>query len=272
VDKHNVRLVASDLDGTLLGPGAVLSPRTLATVEMMLAADIDVAVMTGRSQWGALPIVGQIKGLKWIGCSNGATLYSVDTGTVVERFDLVAGVATDIVTMVRAAIPEVAFGWESPEGVFFTDDWTRNMTSLDTGYTPVYESKIRLESQMAETQVAKLMICHDEIVGFEWLEQLRPYLPGEVSVSTSGAPFVEVTAPEANKGAALSRLAERLAVPQSETIAFGDHSNDLEMLSWAGVGFAMANAHPEVHARADRVAPHHAEDGVAVVLESLLGR
>jgi len=107
-------------------------------------------------------------------------------------------------------------------------------------------------------------------VMYEWLAAVEPHMPEGVSVSTSGAQFVEVTAIDATKAEALRQLCDQLGVDRAHTIAFGDHANDLAMLRWAGTGFAMANAAEHVLAEADAVAPHHAEHGVAQVIEALL--
>ncbi len=88
------------------------------------------------------------------------------------------------------------------------------------------------------------MIAHEELVLDELLDAVRPLLPPDLEVSSSGASFVEVTAPGVDKGAALARLADRLGLGAEHVVAFGDQHNDLAMLAWAGRGYAMANAHP----------------------------
>jgi HAD superfamily hydrolase (TIGR01484 family) len=79
--------------------------------------------------------------------------------------------------------------------------------------------------------------------------------------------LIEVAAAGVNKGCALARLAQLWGIAAADTVAFGDMPNDLELLSWAGHGVAMANAHPELAAIANEIAPHHGDDGVAAVLE-----
>lgn len=76
--------------------------------------------------------------------------------------------------------------------------------------------------------------------------------------------------PSVNKGRALEALARSLNVPREQVIAFGDEDNDLSMLEYAGVGYAMDNAKPEFKAKADKIAPHFAQDGVAQVIEQLI--
>ncbi|NLF05409.1 MAG: HAD family hydrolase [Actinomycetales bacterium] len=90
-------------------------------------------------------------------------------------------------------------------------------------------------------------------------------------VVVSSKHWVDVMHPEANKGVGVKALQAALGVGPAQTVAFGDYLNDLELLDAAGLSFAMANAHPEVHARARYVAPRNVDDGVLRVLAHLLG-
>jgi hydroxymethylpyrimidine pyrophosphatase-like HAD family hydrolase len=103
----------------------------------------------------------------------------------------------------------------------------------------------------------------------ELLSQARS-IAGDRAVATfSGAPFVEIGAPGAQKSLALAWLCAERGIRPEEVIAFGDMPNDLPMLRWAGHSVAMANAHPEVLREVAEVTTSNDEDGVAVVLERL---
>jgi hydroxymethylpyrimidine pyrophosphatase-like HAD family hydrolase len=95
---------------------------------------------------------------------------------------------------------------------------------------------------------------------------------GRLSVVRSHELFVEVTSPSVSKGAALAFVAERFGVSREEVIAVGDSGNDVSMVEWAGLGVAMANATPDVHAVADWVAPPVGDDGVVEIIERFLFR
>jgi hydroxymethylpyrimidine pyrophosphatase-like HAD family hydrolase len=97
-------------------------------------------------------------------------------------------------------------------------------------------------------------------------------VPDEVHVSPSGLPgSVELTAPGVHKGSGVAHLCERLGVERADVVAFGDGLNDHEMLGWAGYGVAMGNAERPTHAIADEITTSNDEDGVAIVVERLLG-
>src|SRR5437588_264166 len=101
--------------------------------------------------------------------------------------------------------------------------------------------------------------------------RLKARFAGRLYISKSLPYFLELASPEVTKGAGLAFLAERLGFTAAETVAFGDGENDVELLEWAGYAVAVANAHPRVLAAADFVCPSVDDEGVAQVVEAMLG-
>lgn len=265
----SVKLIASDLDGTLLGPDARVSDRTAAAVRAVAAAGMDVVIATGRSHWSALPLVEHLGCIRWLLCSNGATVFDLEAGDAVHRRFLSGGLVADLMARILDAFPTAGFAWESAMGIAQTERWVTNRLATNPTYRPSTAEPVH-DLAPGDGPMVKLLVAHDELITYDWLAALEPLLPSGVCASTSGASFAEITVAEANKADALAHLCLQLGVDRSATIAFGDHANDVGMLEWAATGFAMANAHPLVAARADHVAPHHGDDGVAQVLERLL--
>jgi Cof subfamily protein (haloacid dehalogenase superfamily) len=270
LELDGVTLVASDLDGTLLGPEATVTERTVRTLRALADRGIEIVAVTGRSHWSSVAILRPVGCIRWVICSNGATVYDFEAESVVHRRPLGRDQVTEVIGRLEGAFPEVGLAWEAVDGIFHSEQWLRNRRAIDPGFTPEHSQLVAQGLDVDQVQVLKLMAAHDRLVTYEWLEAVGPHLPAGVSGSTSGATFVEVTRADANKGSALEHLCAELAVDRSQTMAFGDHANDLSMLDWAGVSFAMANADARVLAAADHPAPHHADDGVARVLERLL--
>jgi Cof subfamily protein (haloacid dehalogenase superfamily) len=264
-----VRLVASDLDGTLLAPGAVVSERTADVLRAVADRGVEVVAVTGRSHWSSVEILEAVGCIRWMICSNGATVYDAAAGAVVHDRPLGEGLLAEVVERLSKAFPTLGWAWETPEGIFHTEEWIRNRRATNPGFA-TGTSRPADASDLGAAPVRKLMVTHDRLTTYEWLGAVEPHLPSGVHAATSGAMFVEVTRTDANKGDALAELCRDLGVDRERTVAFGDHANDLTMLAWAGVSFAMANAAPQVQAVADHLAPDHAEDGVAQVLERLL--
>jgi Cof subfamily protein (haloacid dehalogenase superfamily) len=152
--------------------------------------------------------------------------------------------------------------------------------AADNAYSELYAAAINLAGRAAGVKLseyitsdcAKLLIVSEP----ERLTAVRADFDAAfgniMSISTSRSNYLEFTNTEANKGNALRRLAPMLGVRREEIIAFGDGQNDLDMLAWAGLGFAPANAHPEVLRAAPRTMPSNDEDGPARTLESLMAQ
>jgi Cof subfamily protein (haloacid dehalogenase superfamily) len=268
-EPESVRLLATDLDGTLFAPDHEVSDETARALRRAADSGVEVVVATGRSHWSAVPRLEHLDCIRWIICSNGATVYDASVGEIVLRRALTDDQSHAVVNGVGEAFPTVGFAWESPDGVFHTDRWVTNRRAAGGKFgvtnRPTRELRVSAES------IVKLMVAHDELIEFAWLDAISPHVPDSLSVSTSGAAFVEVTASDANKGDAMRLLCDELGVPRSATIAFGDHANDLGMLTWAGTGYAMGGAADRIRDAADVTAPSNADHGVAHVLNHLFG-
>lgn len=262
-----MKLIASDLDGTLFGPDHEVSEVTAEALRAVADLGVEIVVATGRSHWSAVPRLEHLGCVRWLIGSNGATVYDFELGDVVVRRPLRADQVRAVVEGVGKAFPTVGYAWESPEGVFHSDRWVRNRKATDSRF-PVVERPTH-ELSIDRPEILKLMIAHDRLTEYDWLDAMADHVPSGLSASTSGASFVEITASDANKGAALRLLCDALGVDRTETMAFGDHSNDVAMLHWAGTGYAMANGAARILEIADAVAPPNHEHGVAQVLTSL---
>ncbi|MEL7158349.1 MAG: Cof-type HAD-IIB family hydrolase [Actinomycetota bacterium] len=266
----NLRLVASDLDGTLLSGDSRLAPRTIEALQQTAAQGVEVVAVTGRSHRTCVELLRPAECIRWAICSNGATVWDFEAEDVVVRRPLDNGQVVGVLAAVEQAFPTAGLSWETGTGHYVTEQWITARRAVD----PRFRNRLDLPPvtfDFDHGEVLKLMLAHDELITFDWLDALRPHLSDDLSISTSGATFVEVTRADANKGDALADLCRMLGIGPEATVAFGDHANDLPMLAWAGRSYAMANADDSVLAVADAVAPPHHEDGVAQVLEGLLG-
>lgn len=262
------RLIASDMDGTLLDPSQTVAEPTAKAVERAARHGIEVVVATGRSHWSALKLLDDVPSIRWLLCSNGATLYDRTAGEVAAT----RAIASDVVEASRAAVaehfPTAAIAYETPEGIFYPQAFVENRVAANPSV--VVKDNVPEPDSIDGQPILKLMVSHPQLVQLEWLDALVPIMPSGLQLSTSGADFIEVCAPTADKGLALADLCASLGVDAADVAAFGDHSNDLGMLTWAGQGYAMANGVDRTKAVTDLRAPHHAEHGVAQVIDGLL--
>lgn len=260
------RLVATDLDGTLLRDDGSVSARTAAALRAAHAAGVEVVFVTARPPRWVDAVAHAVAGHGVVLCLNGAFVYEPASGSVLEAATMPDDVVAALVADLRAALPGVAFAAERAGG-FAAERRYRNRHPVPPG-APVTD---RLETVL-DGATGKLLARCEEVADTELVGLVDAVLAGRAVVADSGAPgLAEITGPGVTKGAALERWAAARGVGPADVWAFGDMPNDLPMLRWAGRAFAVANAHPAVLAAVDEVCASNEEDGVAGVLEALPG-
>lgn len=259
-----VRLVATDLDGTLLGLDDIVSARTRAAIGAVVDAGIHVVAATGRSQWTAAPLVEPADGLDIVVCSNGASLYHVRERRSLASYPIADPVIDQILVVLAAQLPGCVFGWETDDDLHYEADFLSYRPNLDRPPSP------DLAVGKRPAPIRKLMVGHHEVQHYALLDAIVPLTPSGAFATTSGAPFVEITGEGVDKAFGIRRFCEQLGIVADEVIAIGDNHNDIAMVTWAGRGIAMGNAHPALLAVVDEQTKSNVEDGVAEILETLL--
>jgi hypothetical protein len=258
-----VRLVATDLDGTLLRSDLTVSPRSLAALDAFGRSGGLVVVVTGRPPRWVDGLGLEAVAHELVLCANGAIVYDVSARRVVEVRTLAEDVARAVLEAVRAAVPDAGFGSEDAEGFRYEPSYTRR--ALWPG-----DRLVARMDDVVRGGVAKLLVRHESL-DFPALTAAVVEAVGDAAVVTwSSNSLIEISANGVTKAAELAALAEGHGLAAADAVAFGDMPNDVVMLQWAGHGVAVANAHEDVLAVADEVTASNDEDGVAVVVERLL--
>jgi hydroxymethylpyrimidine pyrophosphatase-like HAD family hydrolase len=257
------RLVATDLDGTLVGSDGRVSPRTASALAAVDALGIPVVFVTARPlRWmGEIwPYVGRHSmGI----VSNGAILYDAGAGRVVDIAGIDASVGVPLLADLAAALPKAGLGLEFVSGLHRTVLYE---SDEDPDPSTVSDLAEPWPGPVAKILVKDYSIPPDELRG------VTARVVGDRATPTWSVPgLVEISAAGVTKGWRLRQVCASLGVDAADVVAFGDMPNDLDMLGWAGTSYAMANGHDSVRAAATHVAPRNDEDGVAVVLEELYG-
>jgi Cof subfamily protein (haloacid dehalogenase superfamily) len=252
------RVVASDLDGTIVRSDGTFSPRTVAAIGAVEAAGSTFVMVTGRPvRW--MRAIAEDTGHRGLAvCANGALLFDLHTEQVVRSWLLSTEAAHDVVEALREALPGIAFAVERLEqGFAHEPDYRPRWDSTD----PVTQGPVE---QLLSADVVKLLARHEELGSDELLALARSAVPeGAELTHSSRDGLLEISAAGVSKASGLATVCEDLGVPAEEVVAFGDMPNDLPMLTWAGRGVAVANAHHEVLAAADEVTGSNDDDGVA---------
>lgn len=264
----DVRLIACDLDGTLLRSDGTISERTSAALAAARAAGIVTAVATGRP-WLLAEPVGRLAGVDLVVCLNGTQTVALPEAEVLVDHVLPEELAAEAFASIRAVLPTIGLGVEFGDDTMIYEHWF-----LDAVPIPPPDRALlvdRLDGVAIDRPVRKFVVGGDGRSVDEVLAVLDGLLPDGVGGAHAGLPFTEVGVADVTKATALEQAIARLGGDASHVVVFGDGRNDHEMLAWAGFSVAMSHADAETRALADEVTLSNDEDGVAIVVERLLG-
>jgi Cof subfamily protein (haloacid dehalogenase superfamily) len=265
-----VRLLALDLDDTLLRSDLTISYQTRNAIKKVEAAGVIVVLASGRipvamDQFASL--LGMHKKAGYLICNNGTLIQESHTGKVVyeNRMD------------VKAAL--TAFDLADAEGFpvqIYEDDIMyvsrhNEYTSYDQKLTGLRQVVVEHFRAMVAGGCHKLLIPGDPKLLPPLESILRTYLEDNITIFTSKPYFLEILPANTNKGTALEKVADFLGINQKDVMAIGDSMNDEAMLKWAGMGIAMANSDERIKNIADLVTTRdNDDDGVAEVIEKYI--
>jgi Cof subfamily protein (haloacid dehalogenase superfamily) len=259
------RLVATDLDGTLLHTDGTVTPYTREVLDELDGRGVHVVFVTGRPVRWMDALWEAVGGHGLAICSNGGIVYDVAAHGIRTALPIEPDIAVRVARLLRRGIPGTMFAVERTGGFGVESGFEARADVLDG--IPVGPLE-----EIVDGTVVKLLAQHPELAPETFWHRVEE-LVGELVTTTwsSTHAMVEMSAAGVTKASTLERLCAEFDVPAREVVAFGDMPNDLQMLTWAGTSYAMANAHPTVQEIADHVAPPNDSDGVAVTLAGIFG-
>lgn len=266
--KPAIKLIATDIDGTLLNSEHSLTERCANALRAASALGIHIVLATGKSPTSATPIVEQLKLPVYSIFLQG--MMTVDTaGKVMSQKTLDPNVSRQVITFAE----DRGFTLMAYSGNRLL---VRTINSLVEEHTvpyhePAPELSGPLQNLLWTTPIHKIVALGDAraILGLRW--QLNAQLGGSARVVQAGVPnMVEILPPGGGKGTALKALLKELQVPTDQVMAIGDAENDIEMIQLAGVGVAVGNADQKTRAAAKHVVASNDADGVAEAIEQFV--
>ncbi len=268
-----IKLIALDIDGTLLNSEHKITPHTKIVIEKASAENIQIVLASGRPLEGMLPHLQTLNlthAQNYALCYNGGLVQSVGTGEIIEKLTLTGKDAKDLAAVSRDL------------GVFI-HAFTQKQGLITPTLNPYtdHEAKINdlqiTQLDFAELDdndiVMKVMMIDDP----ERLNNAIKHMPQGVTenytIVKSAPIFLEFLNVNANKGNAIAALARHLNIKQSEVMCVGDAENDHSMIQWAGLGIAMGNADFNTKNLANDITLTNDQDGVAeAILKFALNR
>jgi Cof subfamily protein (haloacid dehalogenase superfamily) len=258
-----VKLVATDLDGTLVRSDRTLSDRTVAVLE---ALQVPLVIATGRPLRWVMQIYDMLGHKPISVVANGAAVYDPDTDELLHSAPLSAEELAHACDALRAAVPDALFAVELDGGRTMVHEesydvgmWEKTMVGRRAG----------LLADVVARPAAKLLVrSAANLDSDEFLALVSATLAGVYEATHSSlSGLIEISASGVTKASGVAWVAARLGIDAEDVVVFGDMPNDIPMLAWAGRAVAVANAHPTVKEVADEVTASNDDDGVAVWLE-----
>ncbi|MBM7806902.1 Cof subfamily protein (haloacid dehalogenase superfamily) [Geodermatophilus bullaregiensis] len=261
------RLIASDMDGTLLRSDDTVSDATVAELERWRAAGVPVVLATGRPpRW--MQKIREVLGSGTAVCCNGAVLLDLERFEVLEEDALPPDVLRAITAGLRREQP----------GTWFAVEY-----GLEFRHEPVYRPRWDVDApgvaeapleELVAAPAAKLLARHEDLDRDSFVALVQRVVGDLATVTTSSSDaLAEISAPGVTKATGLARVAATHGLGPEDVVVFGDMPNDVAAFDWVreggGRAVAMAQAHPEVLAAATDVTGTNDDDGVAAFLATL---
>ncbi|GAB3269428.1 HAD family hydrolase [Kineosporia babensis] len=263
------KLVALDIDGTILDHDQRLTDRVREAVRAVADLGVHVVIATGRSLYETLPVLdrlGLVNG--WAVCSNGSVTLRLDP-TVPNGYEVSDTVTFDpanVLALLREQLPTALYALETGNGDF-----------LVTGDFPEGEMegphvRVGTFEELSAEPACRVVVRSPEHTSDDFLELTKSVGMHGVNYSVGWTAWLDLAPDGVSKASALEVIRGRLGVDDGATLAVGDGRNDIEMFGWATRAVAMGNATDDVKVHADVVTSPVGEDGLAEVLEQLLAR
>ena len=244
----------------------MLRPRTRAALAAVRDSGSHVIVVTGRMFRAVRPYLGEAGLDDPVVCYQGAVVADPLSGEFLRHVPIPLDDARDAMDAVLDA------GYHL--NVYVGDElYVAELNAEAKRYAEFQHIPVHAVGDLREwlqRDPTKLVAVGDPEALSALEAELKPRFAGRVFISKSLPFFLEFAHPDVTKGSGLAFVAERLGFTAAETVAGGDGENDRELLDWAGFGVAVANAHPDVLARADLVVPSVEDEGIAVLLETFV--
>jgi Cof subfamily protein (haloacid dehalogenase superfamily) len=269
-----VRLLATDLDGTLLRSDGTVSERTRAALRAATDTGLLVAFVTGRPPRWLDEVIETTGHLGVAVGANGAVLYDMARASVLQAHYLEPDALARVAETLRAQFPDVQFAAERGDRFAaepgYVHDWAINPRTDRRGRAMPPPLVGPLDEVISRPAV-KLLAKDRGADADEFLLQAES-LVGSMASLTHSSSFglLEIGAFGVTKASGLAELAASHGIGPDEVVAIGDMPNDVPMLRWAGRAYAVANAHDAVREAADEVVASNDDDAVAALIESLL--
>jgi Cof subfamily protein (haloacid dehalogenase superfamily) len=265
-DRPSVRLVIADVDGTLVTNDKVLTPRAVKAVSLLHDADVLFAVTSGRPPKGLKMIIDPLNLSEPVAAFNGGVIVNPDL-SVVESHLLGADVAAEVIRLIGQHGLDV---WLYSETEWYVHDPNAPHVAREQ-WTVKFPPAVMADYAGHLNKVAKIVGVSDDLPAVARCEKdVQDWGGSRISAARSQPYYLDVTNPQANKGAVVRMLSGLLDIPREQIATVGDQPNDVLMFKQSGVSIAMGNSSPEVQGAATFVTASNEDEGFAKAMEQFV--
>lgn len=265
------KLIAIDMDGTLLDDNKILSEKNIEALEKAHNQGFEIVVATGRSYTAAMPFIKQIKQgiVEYLICSNGAIIYNLNKKEIVFNDILSKEQIVELLelndylgdTYIHFVNEDTIHAHQNPIGKYVIMD----------GYLSFLPIKLDSREELSSVKnLNKALITVDE----DFIDSTLARIPQEYfkkyNIVKSSENYIEVINQGVDKGHALEKLINKLNIDKSNIVAIGDQQNDLGMFELAGLSYAMSGASDFIKSKATKIGPSNNDSGIAKILGEIL--
>jgi Cof subfamily protein (haloacid dehalogenase superfamily) len=266
VRREGLRLLAVDVDGTLVGRDLCPSPRVTEAVRRATDGGLCVTLASGRGFPSLVRLISLLDLRAPVIGYQGAEIRDAESGKILYQATLPADLVEEVLS-----IPSGLEVTIHADDRVYLQALRRERSFYDWAFGLPVEIVADFHRVLRRDPLKFLIIGEPDVLD-RYEPTLRVRFAGRLQVVRSHHLFLEGVALGVSKGSALTRVAEMLGVDREATVAVGDQDNDISMIRWAGLGVAMGNATAKVKAAADVIAPPVEEDGLAWVIETAMLR
>lgn len=262
------RLIAFDIDGTLVNSKKIITPKTRKALEALKSNGTEIVISSGRPYNGVLKVADQAKRelVTYGSCFNGGLIKKVATGETLYSASLETKGIHELTKLALDADLDII--GHSENTIMVARPPKTNYIGLES---KLNDMPIEVVDFLApDITMPKLIVTASSDVLAEFRASLPSIFDDRFNIVKSADYFLEFNPNYVSKGEGLKNLADHMNISQTEVMAFGDHGNDLSMIEWAGCGVAMDNAIPEIKAASQFVTLSNDDEGIAYALEKLI--
>lgn len=261
-----IRLLVSDVDGTLVDKQKRLTRATIDAVARLRAAGIDFTLISARPMSGVRPLLAPLALDGDVAAFNGGIVFSRD-GTIVSQVTIDPHVARGVMAAVEGEPVDI---WVFADDHWYASDGAGPHSASERVSSDQEPVVVESFDDLLDRADKITFVSDDEAHLRDLYERIHAAFGDDATVAQSQTYYLDVTALAANKGDGIAALARALGVDLADTVAIGDQANDLPMLRRAGLGIAMGNASDAVKAAAHQVTRANDADGVAHAIDTII--